>query len=114
MTVTVIQTVAAIVQAVAAVVFLIGLVFDFRRRRQERRDALIEKLFNGWNRSTPSGRTEYEASGIYSTRQIDFFNACLRQMGQRWTYRDPLVEANFETLLIFQRLIMRLGHVTAI
>ena len=93
MTATAIQTIAAIIQAVAALVFLVGVVFDIRRRSQERRDALIEKLFNRWSRSPPSGRTEDEAHGIYSARQIAFFNACLKRMGQRWTYSDPLGEA---------------------
>jgi hypothetical protein len=85
MTPTEIQTIAAVIQAAAAVVFLIGVVFDAHRRRQERRDELIRKLFIKWNLLAPPVRTEEKASGIYSPRQIAFFNACLKKMGQRWT-----------------------------
>jgi hypothetical protein len=92
MTPTEIQTIAAVIQAAAAFFFLIGVVFDYRRRRPARRDELIRKLFIKWNLSAPPRRTEEEASGIYSPRQIAFFNACLKKMGRRWTYTDILGE----------------------
>jgi hypothetical protein len=106
MTATVIQTGAAIIQAVAAVAFLIGVCFDFYRRRQERRDVLIEKLFKRWNASAPPGRTEEEAHGIYSPRQTAYFNACLKKMGQKWTYSDTLGEGELpQPGLIFHRVV---------
>jgi hypothetical protein len=63
---------AAIIQIVAAVVFLGSVGLDFYRRyrlsKQERRDHLIRHLSLIWSNS-PSlaeGRTEEEAHGFYS------------------------------------------------
>ncbi len=86
---------AAIIQTVAAVVFLGSVGFDAYRRyrlsEQERRDHLIRHLSLIWSKdpTLSAGRTEEEAHGFYSQRQIDFFNAQLKARGERWTY-DPL------------------------
>jgi len=89
MTATEIQTAAAIIQA-AALVFFFSVVCDARRRRQlaeqERRDAIIKALFVEWSVSPPQARTPMEAQGVYSPRQIDFFNTRVKKIGERWTY----------------------------
>jgi hypothetical protein len=84
---------AAIIQAVAAVVFLGSVVFDayrrYRLRVQERRDYLIRYYSLIWSNSPALsvGRTPEEAHGFHSQRQIDFINAQLKARGERWTYK---------------------------
>jgi hypothetical protein len=89
-TATAIQTVAAVVQAVAALVFLGSVVWDAKRRarlsEQERRDAIIQSLFELWVLTPFEARTAEETHRIFSQRQIDFFNSRLKEMGENWTY----------------------------
>lgn len=95
-TATAIQTVAAVVQAVAAAVFLGSVVWDAKRRarlsEQERRERIIKGLLHEWSQTalppTESDRpkTPAEIGGIFSQRQIDFFNTRLTEMGENWTY----------------------------
>lgn len=87
-TITVIQTVAAVIQAIAAAVFLYSVVCDNSRREEERRSALIDRLFQIWNLTPPTGRTPEETLGFHSPRQIRYFDACLKAMGEKWTYSD--------------------------
>jgi hypothetical protein len=91
MTSTDIQTVAAVIQGAAAIVFLLTVVYDaYRRsrlREQERRDALIRGFqieFFAAHGNTPS-----EAGGFFSQRQIEYFNTRLKDMGEKWTYPMP-------------------------
>jgi hypothetical protein len=90
-TATAIQTVAAVIQGLAATVFLISVVWDAKRRarlsEQERRDSIIRSLFSLWVSSAPSGgMTPEEISGFFSQRQTDFINTRLKAMGENWTY----------------------------
>jgi hypothetical protein len=105
MTATAIQTVAAVIQALAAVVFLGSVVWDARDRRrererraklneQERRDGIINVLFSAWMHSSPQGgMMPDEVSGIFSQRQIEYFNTRLKAMGENWTYPFERVDA---------------------
>ena len=86
MTATTIQTIAALIQALAAAVFLFGVRVDYRRREQERREKLIEKLLVKWSLAQHPGRTEEEAHRILSQRQIEYLNVELKAQGERWTY----------------------------
>jgi hypothetical protein len=84
---TTIQTIAAI-QAFASIVFCGSVIFEAcmrkRLRERQRRDQLLNFITNLW---TPDGgRTIEEQFGIPSQRQIDFFNAKLREGGETWTY----------------------------
>jgi hypothetical protein len=90
-TATEIQTVAAVVQALAAAVFLGSVVFDAKRRarlrEQERRDKVLDALLSVWRLSAPTGgMTGDEAAGILSQRQIEFLNCRLAAMGENWKY----------------------------
>jgi hypothetical protein len=83
-----VQTAAAIVQAVAAGVFLCGVVRDARLRERARQEAIVEKLLIRWNLN-PDGPTPAERSGFpLSQRQIDAFNKILGAQGESW--RVPL------------------------
>jgi len=95
-TATAIQTGAALIQALAALVFLGSVVWDERARKiernrraklneQERRDRIINALFSSWQLSG-SNMTPDELSGIFSQRQIEFFNTKLKELGENWTY----------------------------
>jgi hypothetical protein len=88
MTATDIQTIAAVIQAAAAIVFLLSVLYDaYRRNRlgeQERRDALIRGFqieFLSAHGNTPS-----EAGDLLAPRQTEFFNTRLKEMGEQWTY----------------------------
>jgi hypothetical protein len=89
MTATAIQTIAAVIQAAAAFVFLLSVVYDARRRRrtgeQEQRDAIIKALHFEFT-FQPGGQTSSEAAGLFSSRQIEFFNTRLKELGESWTY----------------------------
>jgi hypothetical protein len=96
MSVTAIQTVAAVIQAVGALVFLGSVWWEavqrnrerqFRARldEQERRDRIIDRLLFVWNNSA-NEKTYDEIAGFYSQRQIEFFNERLKKMGENWTY----------------------------
>jgi hypothetical protein len=75
-----IQTVAAIVQAVAAAAFLVGVV-------TQRRAALIDRLLQRWAR-TSSEPTPNELEGTpYSQRQKDFVNKQLEARGGFLSWR---------------------------
>jgi hypothetical protein len=95
MTSTVTQTIAAVIQAAAAAVFLVSVVWDAKRRarlsEQQRRDAIISALLHEWsNVAIPGGpKTPAEIGGLFSQRQIDFFNARLKEMGEPWSYNYP-------------------------
>jgi hypothetical protein len=94
MTSTEIQTIAALIQAAAAVVFLVSVLYDASRRHwlreQERRDTLIKALQIEFIART--GSTPEEAAGFISPRQTEFINARLNEMGVPWTYPFPRVE----------------------
>jgi hypothetical protein len=98
-TATIIQTVAATIQAVAAVVFLFGVAWDARARRherqhrarlaeQERRDHFVTALRQLWMQSTitTASKTDEELSGFYTQRIIDFINEQLEARGETWSY----------------------------
>ena len=80
--VAIIQTLAAIVQAVAAAMFLWGVV-------QQRRDALVNRLLQQWAQTTQlPAPTPWERQGApYSQRQIDYVNDRLGEAGHRWRWR---------------------------
>jgi aminoglycoside phosphotransferase family enzyme len=86
------STITAIIQTVAAAVFLGSVVYDAHRRaklrEQERRDGLINAFHHLWRQSNfPNvSLTNEELSNIYSQRQIDFFNSKLRETGEKWTF----------------------------
>jgi hypothetical protein len=100
-TATIIQTVAATIQAAAAVVFFFSVRRDVRERRhehqrrarraeQERRDRMVSALRQLWVQSYVGAgsvaMTDEEMSGFYSQRQIDFFNQQLEARGETWRY----------------------------
>jgi hypothetical protein len=98
-TATIIQTVAAIVQAIAAAVFLCSVVWDARGRRnerqrrarlaeQERRDRFVAVLRRLWVQSTVTtvSKTDEELSGFDSPRIVEFINQQLEVRGQTWRY----------------------------
>jgi hypothetical protein len=106
-TATIIQTVAAIIQASAAVVFFFSVRRDVRARRlererqlrlteQERRDRFVGALRQLWVQSCVAtfsvAMTDEELSGFYSQRQIDFFNQQLEARGETWRYPFKRVE----------------------
>jgi hypothetical protein len=92
-----IQLVASVIQAAGAGVFLISVVWDAKRRarlsEQGRRDAIIKALHYEWNNIALPGppKTPAEIGGIFSQRQIDFFNTRLEEMGELWSYPFPRV-----------------------
>ena len=96
-----IQTIAAVIQAGAAVVFLFSVAYDARERKnqrrylaalkeQERRDHIIAALHQLWVQSCVrpgnTAMTDEELSGFHSARQIEFFNSKLRERGENWSY----------------------------
>jgi hypothetical protein len=94
-----IQTIAAVVQALAAAVFLGGVVYDVHQRKklreQERRDNVIKALCyqfdtaHGFPTQVNYGRavTAEEGEDLHKQR-IDFVNTRLKEMGETWTYPD--------------------------
>jgi hypothetical protein len=85
---TTIQTVAAVVQAAAAILF-------FKTVRETRRDKIIDRLHDVWCQ-TPDRPTPEELSGCpFSQRQIDFFNSKLREMGETWSFPFKRIEECF-------------------
>jgi hypothetical protein len=83
--------VATIIQTVAAFVFLVSVLYDAYRRiqlsEQERRDNIIKALHDEWVKtSSIEQKTPAEYAGVFSQRQIDFFNKRLAEMGEPWTY----------------------------
>lgn len=96
-TATNVQTFAAIIQAVAAIVFLGSVAWDARERRHERqrreqrnRDDIIAALARLWRQryvaSFTIAMTDEELAGFYSQRQITFFNQQLEEMSLTWRY----------------------------
>jgi hypothetical protein len=96
---TTIQTIAAIIQALAALVFLGTVVYDARSRKtdrqrqaalveQHRRDNLISALARLWRQTNTFNIsfTDEELSGFFSQRQIDFINDQLKSRGESWRY----------------------------
>jgi hypothetical protein len=87
-----IQTLTAVIQAFASIVFCGTVLYDARqrknRRERERRDNLIGALrrLYGQSQAVKVGMTDEELSGFYSARQIEFFNSKLREMGEKWTF----------------------------
>jgi hypothetical protein len=87
-----IQTIAALIQATAAIVFLVSVVYDACRRaklrEQERRDGIIGALRQLWVQSNALNiaMTSEELSGFSSERQIKFFNSELRKIGEKWSF----------------------------
>ena len=91
MVTTAIQTVAAVIQAGAAAVFLIGVRYDYMRRRDERLESIIRKLHQQWRNEIHDTVTVQERDGIYSPRQIDYFNKRLQELGQPWVVSGDYV-----------------------
>jgi hypothetical protein len=90
MTATYIQTVAAIVQGLASIVFLCSVLWDWMAREQDRRDRIIERLLRMWERTADQPNQE-ELAGIFpSLRQIAFVNEQLKKHGKKWQYRSRL------------------------
>jgi hypothetical protein len=96
-TATNVQTFAAIIQGVAAIVFLGSVAWDARERRHERqrreqtsRDNIVAALARLWRQryvaSFTIAMTDEELAGFYSERQIIFFNQQLEEMGLAWRY----------------------------
>jgi hypothetical protein len=82
---TIIQTIAAIVQACAAGVFLAGVRRDGRERERARQDAMVEKLHRRWMLAPAQGATDTERAGYpLSPRQVATFNRWLAEAGERW------------------------------
>ena len=88
---------AAIIQGIAALVFLFSVGWDARERRnerrrrvrlaeQERRDGLVHALYQLWVHSTPINKTNEEISGLLTTRIIEFINQQLEARGETWKY----------------------------
>jgi hypothetical protein len=92
MVATAIQTVATIIQAMAATVFVIGVWYNYKRRRDERLENIVEKLDRQWElENERTGITREEGHRIYSPRQIDFFNKRLRELGEPWVVSGDFV-----------------------
>lgn len=100
-TATIIQTVAAIIQAIAAVVFLFSVRWDARERRherqrrarlaeQERRERLVAALRQLWVQSYVASfsvaMTDEELAGFNTQRITDFINQQLEARGETWRY----------------------------
>jgi hypothetical protein len=96
-----IQTVAAVIQGVASLVFLGTVWYDARERRkrreQDRRDKLIAALLQLWlqTNALKVSLTDEERCGFYSERQIEFINSELRKRGERWSFLDWDVGSRF-------------------
>jgi hypothetical protein len=88
-TATYIQTGAAIVQALASAAFLWGVLRDRKAREQYRRAQIIERLLFVWTQTADQPRAE-ELAGIFSQRQITFFNERLNKLGEKWRYKAGL------------------------
>jgi hypothetical protein len=89
-TLTEIQTVAAAIQALAALVFLGTVVFNVfwqrRIRERDRRYNLLRVLLYEWTQShLIEAKRPDERAGLISSRQVDFFNDRLKELGERWT-----------------------------
>jgi hypothetical protein len=93
MTSTEIQTIAAVVQALAAAVFLVSVVYDAHRRKklreQERRDSITKALCyefdaaHGFPTQVVYSRTvTAEEEKDLAKQRIDFVNARLKEMGE--------------------------------
>jgi hypothetical protein len=85
------QLIASLIQAAAAIVFMLTVVYNawrsYRVTEQARRDDIIRMLLAAWNMYPPEGRTPEEAQGIpFSPRQITHFNTRLKAMGETWTF----------------------------
>jgi len=93
------QTIAAVIQAFAAVVFLVTVVIEVVERRRQQRfrehERLVASLRNLWVQSNVApgkvAMTHEELSGFYSQRQIDFINLKLGERGENWRYPFPRV-----------------------
>jgi hypothetical protein len=87
-----VQTIAAIIQAFASVVFCGTVIYDAHerktRRERDRRNNLIAALHRlyGQTHALKVGLTDEEISGFYSGRQIEFFNSKLSEQGEKWTF----------------------------
>jgi hypothetical protein len=82
---------ATIIQTVAASVFLFSVLYDGYRRirlsEEERRDNIIKALHQEWVATNPiAAKTAAEYAGIFSERQIEFFNQRLQEIGEPWRY----------------------------
>jgi len=94
---TTIQVIAAVIQAIGAVVFCGTVFYDARerkkRRERERRYNLIGALDRLYRQTQgfTVGLTDEELSGFYSDRQIAFFNSKLREQGEKWTFPFELI-----------------------
>ena len=87
------MTAAAIIQAIAAIVFLYGVWWDARLRERTRREAIVEKLHQRWMLSPEAEATPAERTGFpFSPRQNNTFNQWLSEAGENW--RVPLPPLN--------------------
>ena len=87
---TTIQVIAAVIQAIGAMVFCGSVVYEAvtraKLREQQRRYNLINLITNIWNSTLDGGMTLEEQCGFPSERQIEFFNSELRERGEKWTF----------------------------
>jgi hypothetical protein len=84
----IIQTIAAVIQACAAILFFKTVRDSAKYKEQERRDNYIAGLQRLWGQSNfPNvSMTDEELSGFPSERQIEFFNSELRKRGEKWSF----------------------------
>jgi hypothetical protein len=96
---TVVQTIAAVIQAAASIVFFFSVSWEVRERKsqrlyseklreQERRDQLIHGLSRLWTQTTSPtvSITDDELSGFHSARKIEFYNMKLKEFGESWPF----------------------------
>jgi hypothetical protein len=84
------QTVAAMIQAGAALLFFWSVNRERRLKEQDRRDRVIAGLRGMWVQiyvnSAHAAMTHEELAGFYTPRQIEFFNKKLEELAERWRY----------------------------
>jgi hypothetical protein len=96
---TVVQTIAAVIQAAASILFFFSVRWEVRERKsqrlyseklreQERRDQLVHGLSRLWTQtiSPTVSITHEELSGFHSARKIEFYNIKLNEFGESWTF----------------------------
>jgi hypothetical protein len=85
-----IQTIAAVIQASAAILFFWSVNRERRLKEQDRRDRVIAGLRGMWVQiyvnPAHAAMTHEELAGFYSPRQIEFFNKKLEELGETWRY----------------------------
>jgi hypothetical protein len=83
---TVIQTVAAVIQAAAAILFFKTVRDAAKLKEQTRRDNIVHSLHDVWCRTGDNITPEEQSGCPFSQRQIGFFNSRIREMGETWSF----------------------------